>query len=79
MVDKFGETPAEAESREMLRCRQVVAEILGFGVTQTEIMRIVHLLSLELEDRELMVDLSDRVRTALKDSTAALSSRIIET
>ena len=79
MAERFGETPAEAEGREMLRCRQIVAEILNFGVSQRETLRIMQLLSLELEDRELMVDLSERIKSRLDSSTGALSGRIIET
>ena len=79
MTERFGETPAEAEAREMLRCRQIASEIVKFGVSQREILRVMHLLSLELEDRDLMVDLSERIKGSLSSSTGALSGRIIET
>ena len=46
MAEKFGSSQAESEAKEMLRCRQIVSEILNFGVSQREIMRIMHLLSL---------------------------------
>lgn len=78
-MEKFGETPAEAEAREMLKCRQIVSEIVNFGISQREILRVMHLLSLELEDRELMVDLSSRTKSAVNGSTDALIGRIIET
>jgi len=77
--EKFGETPAETEAREMLRCRQIASEIVKFGVSQREILRIMHLLALELENRDLMVDLSERAKEAINSSTGALSGRIIET
>lgn len=79
MSEKFGETPAETEAREMLRCRQIASEIVKFGVSQREILRIMHLLALELENRDLMVDLSERAKEAINSSTGALSGRIIET
>ena len=79
MPERYGETPAEAEAREMLKCRQIVAEITGFGVSQREILRIMHLLALELEDRETMVDLSERIKSSLTGSAESLSSLIVET
>ena len=79
MPERYGETPAEAEAREMLKCRQIVAEITGFGVSQREILRIMQLLALELEDRETMVDLSERIKSSLTGSAESLSSLIVET
>ena len=79
MSEKFGETPAEAEAREMLKCRQVVSEITSFGVTQRELLRIIHLLSLELENREVMVSLASCAKAAIDDSSDSLSGRIVET
>ena len=36
------------------KCRNIVSEILRFGVRETEIKKIIWLLSLELEDTECM-------------------------
>ena len=36
------------------KCRNIVSEILRFGVKETEIKKIIWLLSLELEDTECM-------------------------
>jgi hypothetical protein len=79
MPEKYGETSGECEAREMLRCRQIVSEITQFGVSQREMLRIIHLLSLELEDREAMVDLSERTRSAINRSAGSLDSLIVET
>jgi hypothetical protein len=79
MAEKFGSSQAESEAKEMLRCRQIVSEILNFGVSQREIMRIMHLLSLEIESREVMIDLSDRIKSSMNDSAGALSGIIVET
>ena len=79
MAEKFGSSQAEYEAKEMLRCRQIVSEILNFGVSQREIMRIMHLLSLEIESREVMIDLSDRIKSSMNDSAGSLSGIIVET
>ena len=36
------------------KCRNIISEILRFGVKETEIKKIIGLLSLELEDTECM-------------------------
>lgn len=39
------------------KTRQIVKEVLDFGVSQKEILKIIHLLSYELEDRNIMVEI----------------------
>jgi len=40
---------------EKLRAREIVSEILRFGVSQSHIVHIIDLLALELEDRNMML------------------------
>ena len=42
-----------------IRCRQIVTEILDFGVTQEQVKTIINLLALELEDRGLMLKINE--------------------
>tara|TARA_B100000131_G_scaffold282079_1_gene289074 strand:- start:45 stop:257 length:213 start_codon:yes stop_codon:yes gene_type:complete len=37
-----------------IKCREIVSEIMSFGVNQGQIQKLIQLLSLELEDRQLM-------------------------
>jgi hypothetical protein len=39
--------------------RQIVTEILNFGVTQQQILQVIYLLSLELEDRDKSVSIAN--------------------
>ena len=41
------------------KSREIVKEVLDFGVSQKEILKIIHLLSYELEDRNIMVEISN--------------------
>lgn len=43
--------------------RQIVAEILNFGITQNQILQTIYLLSLELEDREKSVSIAKIAKT----------------
>ena len=53
-VKKYGETNTDKWVKEMSRSRDIVAEILNFGVSQTQINQIIGLLALEIENREHM-------------------------
>ncbi len=58
----YGQTDTEHRFDDAKKCRDIVHEIVKFGVTQEQIARIVYLLALELEDREAMLAISDRAR-----------------
>ena len=49
--------------------RQIVAEVLNFGVTQRQILQTIYLLSLELEDREKSVAIANIAKENAKNST----------
>lgn len=68
MTEKIGKTETEQWAQQMLTCRQIVAEILKFGVNQKQILNIVKLLAMELEDHEAMVAISAVVNEALEEA-----------
>ena len=43
------------------KSREIVQEILKFGVTQSQMKSIIGLLALELEDRELMINIRNTI------------------
>lgn len=59
---KVGQTNSEKKARSMTRCREIVAEINHFGVNDFERVQIIHLLSLELEDRDLITDFAEVIK-----------------
>ena len=54
-MKKQGETSTDRWARDMTRSREIVAEIMRFGVSQTQLTQIINLLALELEDRDAML------------------------
>tara|TARA_E500000331_G_C17185838_1_gene682601 strand:+ start:114 stop:320 length:207 start_codon:yes stop_codon:yes gene_type:complete len=42
----------------LLKCREIKAEILRFGMKQLEIEQLIKLLALELEDRDKMITIT---------------------
>lgn len=73
----YGETTDEKAIRDKARCREIVSEIMKFGVTQDQIVQIAYLLSLELENREVMLHLSKACKEVMDDSIPKSSSLII--
>ena len=58
-MEKIGKTLEEKRIEDMAICREIVQEILKFGVNEPQKQRIIYLLSLELESREKMVKISE--------------------
>lgn len=77
MSEKIGSTETEKWADEILKSRQIVDEIVKFGVSQKQILNIIKLLAMELEDREALVAISAVVKEALDE--AQVSSNIITT
>ena len=48
-MEKYGKTVAEDDAEKMFQCRNIVAEILNFGVSEFQKRQIIKLLSCELE------------------------------
>jgi hypothetical protein len=53
-IKKYGTTDEETNMDDQIRAREIVQEIMRFGVSQQQLEQIVYLLALELENRELM-------------------------
>lgn len=75
-IKKYGNSQEEQRISDAVQSRQIVQEILNFGVTQIQIAKIAYLLALELEDREHMLSLSACAQQIL-NSNSQDSSGII--
>jgi hypothetical protein len=62
---QYGKLLVEQTAEESVAARNVVTEILNFGVSQQQILRIAYLLALELEDRNAMVEISNCIKQFL--------------
>ena len=60
-MKNYGKTEEEHHYEKMGKCREIVKEILNFGVTEKQKSQIIYLLSLEIEDRELMIRIKDAI------------------
>jgi hypothetical protein len=79
MIEKFGKTQYENWATDSLKCRQIVSEVLNFGVSQEQISKLIYLLALELEDRELMVQITEIINSSTEDAEEAVEGTSIIT
>ena len=64
MSEKIGNTKTDKWANEQLTCRKIVNEISKFGVTDEQKLEIIRLLSLELNNHELIVSIHEIVKDA---------------
>jgi len=74
-MKKYGETTTDKWAREMIKSREVVSEIMNFGVSQNQITQIINLLALELEDRDTMLAFTNAYKTLQEDSDSKTTTR----
>lgn len=77
-ITNFGQTPIEKKAADSQRSREIVSEILNFGVSQQQILRIAYLLSLELENTHAMKDISQCIKGYIEGFDKPIKS-VIET
>jgi hypothetical protein len=58
----------ERTALKLSQSRDIVKEIMNFGVTQFQIINIIHLLSLELENREAMLEIAETTKKFLPNN-----------
>ena len=51
---KFGTSQVENELQDKIKAREIVQSVLDYGVNQKQILQIINLFAMELEDTNLM-------------------------
>jgi len=59
---EYGTTQFEDEVSQTIKCREIVREVLDFGVSDFQKIKIIELLALELESRTQMLKIVDVVK-----------------
>lgn len=58
----YGQAQSEKRASENEVCRQIVHEVINFGVTERQLMYVIYLLSLTLENGENMRSIAHLIR-----------------
>jgi hypothetical protein len=61
-MKKYGKTESDLITEQKIQCREIVKEILDFGVSEMQKKQIIKLLSLELENINLMKQISSLLK-----------------
>ena len=79
MSKKYGKIKEEKRLQESIVARDITKTIMDYGVSQYQITKIIYLLSLELENRDMSDDILAIVKEVLEDNNDVKSeeSKII--
>lgn len=64
--DKSTSRVDSADAADSIRCREVVQEILDFGINQKQLLVLIKLLALELENNETMKEITEVANQAIE-------------
>ena len=73
----YGKVDGEESLEEAVSAREITQEIMNFGVSQYQIAKIIFLLSLELEDRNVSTDVSKAINPLLEHNNRNNSNIIL--
>jgi len=66
-IKRYGRTSGEKRIEKIMQCREIVSEILKFGVDEFQKAKIIQLISLEMESRDFMLKISDSYKIFEED------------
>ena len=58
---KFGTSEVENDLKDKIKAREIVQSVLDYGVNQKQILQIINLFAMELEDTNLMKQLTGTI------------------
>jgi hypothetical protein len=67
--DKSTSRVDSADAIDSIKCREVVQEILDFGINQKQLLILIKLLALELENNETMKEITKLANQAIEIKT----------
>ena len=67
----------ESDIKSISKVREIKKEILDFGITQPEILKLVEILCLELEDTELMKEITVLLKPKSENNAETIKKIIL--
>ena len=61
-LKQYGNTAQEQVALDSTRARDIVLEIMNFGVNDQQIMKICYFLMMELEDQAIIDNMSEQIK-----------------
>ena len=79
MLKKYGKKKEEEKLQQAIAAREIVKTVLDYGISQYQMQKIIYLLSLELEDRDLMDSICQSLSLVLDSSNEENQEGLITT
>jgi hypothetical protein len=76
-IKKYGAMDEELYVQDRIKCREIVKEILDFGVNQRQLLQIAYLLSLELESHDDMAKISNCISEVVEKNDDLTNNVIV--
>lgn len=76
-IKKYKSSVQNQEILESAKCREIVHEIMNFGVSQRQILTIIKLLSMELENVNTMKTITESIDDDLNSETISKTTTIL--
>ena len=76
MSKKYGQVEEEKKFEESVVARDITKTIMDYGISQYQIVKIIYLLSLELENRKMADDIFAAVKAALDQDSENITEKI---
>ena len=80
-MEKIGKTELEIDADKMLECRQIVKNFVNFGLSESQKLHIIYLLSLEMESRDalnIITESVNKIKSLDQNIKFSLTSEEIE-
>ena len=58
---QFGTSEVEADIQDKIKAREIVQSVIDYGVNQKQILQIINLFAMELEDTNLMKEITGTI------------------
>ena len=69
MIKTYGKNEQEVQLEQSIVAREIVKTVTNYGVSQYQIKKIIYLLSMELEDRNLADSICEDLHQVLNSSS----------
>ena len=67
---QFGTSKVEDEISDKIKAREIVQSVLDYGVNQKQILQIINLFAMELEDTNLMKQITGSITKSREGTTS---------
>ena len=74
---KYGKTIEEKNAEKSIQCRQIVSEIMNFGVDESQKLQIIKLIALELDSNASMKKIVNIVGEIVENKVEVSENKLI--